>query len=242
MSVVKCSRSAFLATSSDRSGSWIGTSPRASDSTFACTMSRAKTSWPSSAKQAAVTRPTQPTPMTPMGSRSLMRRASLQRPRRLGDLEHLLLRERLEQRIRDPVGRLRRAPGDDAHAIPVEEELVLPSTALHGLRRRLEDGGFLPGGGLEPVELADPAAADDHAVGAIAVAVAALDRVDGGRALVERALGALDRVEDRVAHAAGRDNLEGLVLARGLGVLQPDLKVVQLLLLVLRLERSARAL
>ena len=33
-------------------------------------MSRAHTSWPSSAKQAAVTRPTQPTPITPMGSLS----------------------------------------------------------------------------------------------------------------------------------------------------------------------------
>ena len=31
-------------------------------------MSRAHTSWPSSAKQAAVTRPTQPTPITPIGS------------------------------------------------------------------------------------------------------------------------------------------------------------------------------
>ena len=30
-------------------------------------MSIAKTGWPSSAKQAAVTRPTQPTPMTPIG-------------------------------------------------------------------------------------------------------------------------------------------------------------------------------
>ena len=70
MSVVKCRRSAFFVTSSDRPGSWIGTSPRASDSTFSCTMSRAQTSWPSSAKQAAVTRPTQPTPMTPIGSLS----------------------------------------------------------------------------------------------------------------------------------------------------------------------------
>ncbi len=32
-------------------------------------MSRATTWWPSSAKQAAVTRPTQPTPITPTGSR-----------------------------------------------------------------------------------------------------------------------------------------------------------------------------
>ena len=34
MSVVKWSRSAFFATSSGRPGSWIGTSPRESDSTF----------------------------------------------------------------------------------------------------------------------------------------------------------------------------------------------------------------
>ncbi len=72
MSVVKCRRDAFLATSSDRPGSWIGTSPRASDATFSGRMSRAQTSWPSSAKQAAVTRPTQPTPMTPMGSFSVI--------------------------------------------------------------------------------------------------------------------------------------------------------------------------
>ncbi len=51
----------------------MGTSPRASDSTFSGTMSRAHTSWPSSAKQAAVTRPTQPTPMTPIGSLSGMK-------------------------------------------------------------------------------------------------------------------------------------------------------------------------
>ena len=70
MSVVKWRRSAFFVTSSGRPGSWIGTSPRESDSTFSGTMSRAQTSWPSSAKQAAVTRPTQPTPMTPIGSLS----------------------------------------------------------------------------------------------------------------------------------------------------------------------------
>ena len=72
MSVVKWSRAAFFATSSGRPGSWIGTSPRVSESTFSATMSRAHTSWPSSARQAAVTRPTQPTPMTPIGSRSAM--------------------------------------------------------------------------------------------------------------------------------------------------------------------------
>ena len=68
MSVVKWRRSAFFATSSASPGSWIGTSPRSSDSIFSGTMSRAQTSCPSSAKQAAVTRPTQPTPITPIGS------------------------------------------------------------------------------------------------------------------------------------------------------------------------------
>ena len=73
MSVVKCSRSAFFVMSSLRPGSWIGSSPRESDSTFSGTMSRAQTSCPSSAKHAAVTAPTQPTPITPIGSLSVMR-------------------------------------------------------------------------------------------------------------------------------------------------------------------------
>ena len=56
-----------------------GSAPRrgASDSTFSGTMSRAQTSCPSSAKQAAVTRPTQPTPMTPIGSLSGIERERL---------------------------------------------------------------------------------------------------------------------------------------------------------------------
>ena len=53
-------------------GSWIGTSPRLRASTFAASMSMAITRWPSSAKQAAVTRPTQPTPITPMDRSSLI--------------------------------------------------------------------------------------------------------------------------------------------------------------------------
>ena len=42
-------------------------------------MSRAITGWPSSAKQAAVTSPTQPTPITPIGSRSALTCAFLAR-------------------------------------------------------------------------------------------------------------------------------------------------------------------
>ncbi len=41
MSVVKCSRSRFFVSSSARPGSWIGTSPRLSESTFSWRMSRA---------------------------------------------------------------------------------------------------------------------------------------------------------------------------------------------------------
>ena len=70
MSVVKVRRSALRASSSSSPGSWIVVSPRESASTFSGRMSRATTGWPSSAKQAAVTRPTQPTPITPIGSLS----------------------------------------------------------------------------------------------------------------------------------------------------------------------------
>src|SRR5215212_8905788 len=102
MSVVKCSRAAFSATSSGSPGSWIGTSPRLSDSTFAGTMSRAQISWPSSAKQAAVTRPTR-----------------LQRPHGAGDGKHLLLVQGEQQGVGDPVEGLGGAPGDQPQAIPV---------------------------------------------------------------------------------------------------------------------------
>src|SRR5918992_354321 len=125
MSVVKWRRSEFLATSSGRPGSWIGTSPRDSDSTFSATMSRAQTSCPSSAKQAAVTSPTQPTPTTPIGSLSMRAAgylaAATGRPR-YG--HHLPGGQRLEQRVRDPVGRLRGAPGDQTEAVAREVQLV----------------------------------------------------------------------------------------------------------------------
>ena len=76
MSVVKVIRSALRWSISVSPGSWIVTSPRESASTFSGRMSRAITWWPSSAKQAAVTSPTQPTPITPTASRSLIRLCS----------------------------------------------------------------------------------------------------------------------------------------------------------------------
>src|SRR5919112_3097935 len=103
----------------------MGTSPRASDSTFWGTMSRAHTSCPSSAKQAAVTRPTQPTPMTPIGSfTSATRPSRLQRPHRAGDGKHLLLVQGEQQRVRDPVDRVVGPPGDQPQAVSVVGQLV----------------------------------------------------------------------------------------------------------------------
>ena len=58
-------RSAFDASSSDSLSSWNGTSPRCSESIFDETTSRITISWPSSAKHAPVTRPTQPAPKMP---------------------------------------------------------------------------------------------------------------------------------------------------------------------------------
>jgi hypothetical protein len=57
-SSVKHSRSRFFSSSSSRPGSKIGTSPAFRRSIFAGTTSRTATSLPSSARQAAVTRPT----------------------------------------------------------------------------------------------------------------------------------------------------------------------------------------
>src|SRR4051812_25903452 len=105
-------------------------------------MSTATTGWPISAKQAALTRPTQPTPMTPIAGLSLaftMRKLLLfvfaQRGR---DREHLALVERLQQGVVDPVGALVRLEADQPQAVAVVEELVLPAVdrpRLAGVRQ-----------------------------------------------------------------------------------------------------------
>src|SRR3954454_13080055 len=133
-------------------------------------MSRTYTSWPSSAKQAPVTRPTQPAPMTPMGSReSFIRRGSLRHessksprrgfraeltlvqrerlPERLAvspGSEHVVLRDRLQQRVRDPVARVLRLPRDEPHALAVLVDHELPPVVVHDLRRALEDRRVAP--------------------------------------------------------------------------------------------------
>src|SRR5262245_26075774 len=120
ISVVNSIRSRLARSICSSFGSWIVVSPRASAATFSATMSRAKTRWPSSAKQAAVTSPTQPTPITPIGSRSATRgRLPLawgylrhQHLGRGGDPDHLVVAERLQEVVGDPVDVLTSAPGD----------------------------------------------------------------------------------------------------------------------------------
>src|SRR4051812_15087458 len=114
-------------------------------------MSRTYTSWPSSAKQAAVTRPTHPAPMTPMGSReSFIRRGRLrQRVQAEGSLaerlavprdrEHVVLGDRLQQRVGDPVARVLRLPRDEPNALAVLVDHELPPVVVHDLGRALED-------------------------------------------------------------------------------------------------------
>src|ERR671920_1670237 len=126
----------------------MGTSPRASDSTFWGTMSRAQTWWPSSAKQAAVTRPTQPTPMTPIGSFvSATRPSRLQSAHGAGDGKHLLLVQGEQEGVRDPVDGPRRAPRDQAQAVAVVGQLVGAPADLAGLGDPLEDRRGPPRGG-----------------------------------------------------------------------------------------------
>ena len=105
-----------LAASSSIPGSWIGTSPPLRASTLAASMSIAITSWPSSAKQLAVTRPTQPTPITPIGRCSLIHAPMIAAARR-SRAQPVYLRidwaipsiwpgvSTFEQRVVDPVGR-----------------------------------------------------------------------------------------------------------------------------------------
>src|SRR3954468_20877675 len=111
----------------------MGTSPRRSESTFSGRISRTTTRWPSSAKQVAVTRPTQPAPTTPIGSFSLTLRSlrwpvgSL-RPRKLpealSDLQHVLIRNGLDEGILDPEGSAVGLPGNHPQAVAVVEQLV----------------------------------------------------------------------------------------------------------------------
>src|ERR671934_2948202 len=68
------------------------------------TTSRTITSWPSSARQPPVTSPTQPAPKTPIVRDSAIAGSLLrQRLQPARDGEHRLVRERVEDRVDDPV-------------------------------------------------------------------------------------------------------------------------------------------
>src|SRR5918994_888682 len=95
-----------------------------------------------------------------------------ERSRRGGDRHHLLLAERLKQRVLQPVDAALRAPRDHAQPVAVEMQLVLAATDLAGLRRVAQRWRVLPGSALDAVVLADQALLDDHAVGRVELALA----------------------------------------------------------------------
>src|SRR5690606_23731017 len=88
-------------------------------------MSIATTSWPRSAKQQAVTRPTQPTPITPIASRFSVISLSVQLPCARCDSEHLLLGESMGERIDHPVRTALGLPAHQAQAVAIVEEQVI---------------------------------------------------------------------------------------------------------------------
>src|SRR5438270_5301908 len=100
-------RSRLRSSISGSSDSWNGSAPPCSDVTRSATTSRTMTSWPSSAKQPPVTRPTQPAPKMPMVRESAMTKRSLaaERMESACDCEHRLVRERVEDRVDHPVRR-----------------------------------------------------------------------------------------------------------------------------------------
>src|SRR5437588_7063628 len=100
-------RSRLRSRISGSSGSWNGSSPACNDEIRSATTSRTITSWPSSAKQPPVTRPTQPAPKMPIVRVSAMpwkRLLAAERREASGDREHGLVRQRVEDRVLDPVG------------------------------------------------------------------------------------------------------------------------------------------
>ena len=87
-------------------------------------------------------------------------------------------------------------PGHEPQAVAVVVELVRPAADLPLLGRVPEDRRVLPGGALHPVVLARQAAAQDHAVGAVGLAVGP-DLVDARRPGVVGAGGPQGREQHR---------------------------------------------
>src|SRR3954447_21154918 len=135
-----------------------------------------------------------------------------QSPQRRRDGDHLPRAERLRERVRDPVDRPLRAPGDEPQALPVVVQLELAPVDPADVGRVVEDGRRLPGRPLDPVVLADAALRDDEPVRAVELAALVADLVDVRlRLRVARAVVAQRREEEGEARAPRAD--DRLVLA-----------------------------
>src|SRR3954453_1575824 len=151
-SSVNESRSPQRASSSSRPGSWIGVCPAWSSSIFSGTTSRTITRYPSSARQAPVTRPTQPAPKIPMVERSVIA-CSLTREdaQALGYRNHRLVRDQVEGGVLDPVAGVAGAVWDDHVDVRAREvEVVDAAREVSRVRRMGEDRGVRPVGLLDP--------------------------------------------------------------------------------------------
>src|SRR5215218_26124 len=175
--------------------------------------------------------------MTPIGSFSAIRLGEAtdrsRQPRRTGDRDHLVLAQRLQQGVRDPVDRLGRSPCDDPQPVALVVQLECPPADLLLLLGTVEDRWVEPTGSLDAVVLADVRPLEHHAVALAPSAVGGDELVVPRRADV---LGVRDtdgRVVDGELLAAGSlpDRLDRLLLAE-----------LRLLLEAARIDRLGAAL
>ena len=75
----------------------------------------------------------------------VIRRSAVQGPEALGDRDHRRVRELVEDRVRDPVRRARRAERDPLDRAAGRVDLVLPAAVDERERRVLEDRRGVPG-------------------------------------------------------------------------------------------------
>src|SRR3954451_7240930 len=138
--------------------------------------------------------------------RRLERRSAAEAGQRAGDREHLLVRQRSQQRVRDPVDRVALAPGDQAQPRAVVVELVRPP--VQGLRAvgLAQDRRVGPVHALDAVVVARLVETDHHAVGAVLAAVEVAQPVDARRLDVLAADGDVLRVVDRERRALRRED------------------------------------
>src|SRR4051812_49717443 len=123
-------------------------------------MSLITTSWPRSAKHAPVTRPTQPAPKIPIFTGPISPAGSLatHRPEPPRDREHCLVRERVQQRVHDPVARAAAPQHHHVQGGGVVVEVVMPPANRLAEAPVGEDRRGLPVGLLDaPLPLSPPA-------------------------------------------------------------------------------------